>query len=104
MSTYIPIYCFKCAQDTVRHGTSVIEWCCLYTQICTGNTGSFAVLEHKTKYLFLACQNIVVYLFQSSFTVTHVSMLQFTQVNINSVICYSSKLWRHIARCIMSYA
>ena len=51
---------------------------CLYTQIAL-ETGSFTVLEHKTKYLF-ACQNIVVYLFQSSFTVTQVtqmSMLQF---------------------------
>ena len=77
MFTYLPIYCFKCAQDTVRHGTSVIEWCWVHSNI-TG-TGSFTVLEHKTKYLF-ACQNIVVYLFQSSFTVTQVtqmSMLQF---------------------------
>ena len=57
MFIYLPVYCFKCAQDTVRHGISVIEWSG-YTLLSL-ETGSFTVLEHKTKILLFACQNML---------------------------------------------
>ena len=60
MSTYLPMYCFKCAQDTVKHGTSVIEWSG-YTLIQM-ETGSFTVLEHKTVRLCLLSDMLLIFI------------------------------------------
>ena len=45
------LFCFKCAQDTVRHGTSVIEWFWIHSTI-TGHR-FFLYLNTKLKYLFV---------------------------------------------------
>ena len=65
------LFCLKCVQDTVRHGTCEIEWC-WYTLIWL-ETGSFTVLQHKTKDLFVV--KCYTYIYPSSFTViTNISV------------------------------
>ena len=85
--------CF--VQDTVRHCTSVTEWfvCTLKlhwsqhqcNRMVLGTlyydwTGSFTVLEHKTKYLF-ACQNVLFI-----FSKVHSQMF----IQLHKCQCYSS--------------
>ena len=81
LSIYIPIYCFKCAQDTVRHGTRVIEWFG-YTLIQL-ETGSFTVLEHKTN-TFVCLSKYVVYIHQKFI---HKSSMF---IQLHKCLCYSS--------------
>ena len=87
ISTYLPIYClFVC--DTVRHSTSVIEWHSSVTEWFVFTpyyhwtaTGSFTVLEHKTK-IPVCCQMLHTYL--SKVHSQNTTMLQFIQISINS--------------------
>ena len=50
------LFCFKCAQDTVRHGTSVIEW--LFCTLKLHWNRFFLYLNTKQILLF-ACQNML---------------------------------------------
>ena len=58
MSTYLPIYCFQCVHNTVRHGTCVIEWL-----FCTFKLHwkqvLFTVSEHKTTRHYTFCLYLI---------------------------------------------
>ena len=76
-------YCLKCVQNTVRHGTSKIEWSFVHSNII-GNR-FFYCIEHKTRRL-VCCQICCIYIQPSSFTIINVTVHIKSAINVHTVV------------------
>ena len=96
---YLPIYCFKCAQDTVRHGTSVIEW--LFCTHILHWKQVLSVSEHKTKVLVCLSKYVAFIFIQSSFTNAHTVTINIkVTVHIKSALTvHNNKQYIHTVQC-----